>query len=230
MGCRAATPHSTVRRAAPPESARASSQSSPCFSSPPPPPLPSPPPPPPASTPVPGEPAWTLRHRGQRCAEGPRRPGAAVRYHEASQQGGSAAPARAGRVAAGAAVLACPPGPGAPWIPRAPRGCPSAPPRAGPYAPSGAPCLPRSRWPALPQAPAPTSAPPSGPPARRQPREVGEVSRGSLGSLPSEDLSLASSVGAKFKGDLGLDGWRGGFQVLPTFYTFPPYQTRRPPW
>lgn len=92
-----------------------------------------------------GEPAWTLRRLGQRCAECPRRPGAAVRHHEAPQQGGSASPARAGRAAAGAAVLARPPGPGAPWVPRAPGGCLSAPPRAGPHAPSGAPRLPRSR-------------------------------------------------------------------------------------
>lgn len=207
VGCRAATPHSTVRRAAPPESARASSQSSPCFSSPPAPPLPSPPPPPLASTLVRGEPAWTLRRRGQRCAECPRRPGAAVRHHEAPQQGGSAAPARAGRAAASAAVLARPPGPGAPWVPRAPGGCPSAPPRAGPHAPSGAPRLPRSRWPALPQAPAPTSAPPSGPPARRQPREVGEVSRGSLD--PSH-LRTCVSLPALVPSSRATWGWMDG--------------------
>lgn len=41
------------------------------------------------------------------------------------------------------------------------------------------------------------------------------MSRGSLDNLPSEDLRLPSSAGAKFKGDLELDGWRGRFQVSP---------------
>jgi hypothetical protein len=120
-------------------------------------------------------------------------------HHEAPQQGGGAAPARAGRAAARAAVPARRPrrAPRGPRAARARRVCPAAPPRASPCVPARAGRPSRGS-----EATAPASAPTSRSPGRGEPGEVGEVSRGSP-RIPSGDPCPSPSTRAKFKGGLG---------------------------
>lgn len=212
VGKRAATPHSTVGAGCP-SSGRLT-----------PPPLSLPPLPPPSRArpparrpPGPQSPAGGRRRRppraaalapppgAPRCSEGPGRPGAAAAapHHEAPQQGGGAAPARAGRAPARAPVPARRPR-RTPSAPRAPRVRPAAPRRAGPRAPPGLERPPGGR-PERSSAPASSSAPPSRPSGRREPEEVGEVSRGSP-RIPSVDPCLPPSTRVKSKGGCGLEG------------------------